>query len=241
MAINQGFIENYVSQLIIQYSDKPKARAEIELLATHFSKIFSFYNSFKNEFDLDNARGVQLDIIGNILGFKRTQPFTMPKRFFGFSDNPKSGTFGDKFNPLIVEYPFFDKNDSQFTDTQLIDSDYRKFLKAKAAKNAVIAYLISSERIGIQEVIDALFDNNALVFDNKNMSLNLYLDYSVDIELFEFIEKVGLLPKPQGVRYNLIQYSESGTFGFSDNVNAKGFGDKFDSSIKGGLFANKVF
>jgi hypothetical protein len=73
------------------------------------------------------------------------------------------------------------------------------------------------------------------------MTLALYVSPAFDLVVLAAIQQLGLLPKPQGVRYDIIvQASPGETFGFADNPNALGFSDKFDPADIGGFFAIKV-
>lgn len=67
----EELIEYYADLLIIQYRNKPKAKATIELLADLFTVDLLPLN-VKNAFDLDTAIGVQLDSIGKYMGITRT-------------------------------------------------------------------------------------------------------------------------------------------------------------------------
>lgn len=70
--IDQEFIDQYSLLLIKQYWEKPKAKAEIELLASFWSELFTFIDSWDDAFDLDLAEGDRLDKIGSLVGIKRT-------------------------------------------------------------------------------------------------------------------------------------------------------------------------
>ena len=226
MPTAQEFIDQYLDLLIIQYSDSPNAVAEVTLKATEYSKIFEFYNSFYDAFDLDLAIGDQLDIIGKIVGIPRIVPFSLAKQFFGFDDNTNSlsfdvGTFFDKFT------------DVGYTDTELSDIQMRRLIKAKVAKNITSPYMVSDERISLQDVINSAFSGAAYVVDNYDMFMTLYVDESVIIADLTLINNLNLLPSTQGVGYkSIISYSTVSTFGFSDNTNAKTFGE--------GVFANRL-
>lgn len=218
MAIDQDFIDEYLGLLIIQYSDKPKAVAEITLKASEYSKIFDFYKSFFNAFDLDLAVGDQLTIIGKIVGIPRIVPFSLAKKYFGFSNNPNSLSFG--------EGTFFDKfTDVAFADTELSDVQMRLLIRAKIAKNTTSPYMVSDDRVSLQDVIRVAFENRAFVVDGYDMTLSLYIDINYQIDNITLIKSLNLLPSPQGVGYKrIVQYEPDETFGFSDNPNAKGFG-----------------
>lgn len=236
-----SLVEETTNLLIKQYWEKPKARAEIEMLASKWNIARGFLGALDPAFDLDNAVGEQLDVLGRIVGISRSVPSVVPKIYFGFSINQSSKGFSDKFNALRVGAPFYDKFSSAFTDLQLGDSDYRFFIRVKAALNRASAYLKSDEYISIQDVVLAAFDGRAYVIDNLDMTLTLYVSPVVSLDRLRLIQALNLLPKPQAVRYKVLIQAEPGaTFGFSNNPSSRGFADKFDSSRQGGYLARKV-
>lgn len=238
-----SFESEYANLLIKQYWEKPKAYAEIEMKASGYRRVFEWLRSFIDEFDLDKATGERLDIIGRIVGLSRRVPFVLDKVAFGFDENDNARGFDDKFTgPLVNTAPFLSKFERPYTTLQLDDNDYRFFLKAKVAKNAASAYMVSDAKVSIQDVISTVFNGAAYVIDQKDMSLTLYVSPVYDLERLRAVRRMGLLPKPQGVRYDIIVQAAPGeTFGFSDNPNALGFANKFDlASEPGGRFALKV-
>ena len=237
-----SFESEYVNLLIKQYWEKPKANAEIEMKAGVWRKTFEWIDSFSDEFDLDNATGDRLDIIGRIAGIGRIVPFVIPKIAFGFDENENARGFDDKFSPLTDRTPFQDKFEREYTSLQLDDTAYRFFIRARISKNVGGPYLVDDRGLSIQAVINTLFNGLAYVIDKKNMTLALYVSPSFNLDQLRAIIKLGLIPKPQGVRYGVIVQAGPGeTFGFADNVNALPFADKFDlTNQPGGRFANKV-
>ena len=218
MTIDQNFIEQYRELLILQYSDKEKAVAEIDLLSGTWSKVFTFFNAFFTEFDLDTASGDRLDKIGKIVGAPRVVQDGLAKKYFGFEGITNALTFGAG--------PFFSIiNDSGFTSTELNDTQYRFFIRSKIAKNITSAFMTSDERQSLQETIQFLFKNRAFVTDNKDMTLTLYVDESFPVEDLTLLQALDLIPKPQGVGIkNIVSFAFDETFGFANNPNAKGFG-----------------
>jgi len=156
--------------------------------------------------------------------------------------NAYSKGFDDKFAAVADVAPFFDKFEPARTPLELGDSDYRLFLKMKIARNHGSPYMLSISGLSIQEAIQVAFDGQAYVIDNKDMSLDLYVDPGYDIDRLLAIVSLDLLPKPQGVRYaTIVQAVIGATFGFSDNANSQPFADKFDLvNQPGGRFASKV-
>lgn len=232
MAINSNFTAAYLKLLILQYSEQDKASGDITAKLDHFSKIYDVIDRWHDEFDLDNATGDRLDIIGSVVQMPRTINGVVPKEYFGFDDNTLSTGFDDKFADLNIPLnPFKDKFENPYTTAQLSDADYRDFIRLKIGKNTASATISNSfNRIGLMNAA-MLFD--AIVVDNYDMSITYYFDYSTSETKLNIAQSLGLLPAPQAVGRGAIRYFDSsGTFGFSDNVNSVGFGQ--------GTFASKV-
>ncbi|WP_026803643.1 DUF2612 domain-containing protein [Aliarcobacter lanthieri] len=236
------FIEEYEKLLIWQYQDKPKAKAHINLLLSEYKNIYDLLNSIPEAFDLDLAVGKQQDILGRILGISRNVPFVIPKRFFGFTNNPNSYGFDRRLKTTGFKIPFKRKRENLYTSGQLDDIQYRVFLKAKAIKNNVKAKMIDDEdRLSLQNAIDFLFSGTGFIIDNKDMTMTLYIDYSYDVDLLRYIKELDLLPRPQGVDIRIVKhYDDGNTFGFTNNSEAKGFSRRLSNERKPS-FAKKIF
>ena len=238
-----SFESEYRDLLIKQYWQQANARAEIELQAGTWARVFEWLDSFPDAFDIDQAVGERLDIIGRIVGLPRLVPLVIDKIAFGFDENPNARGFDDKFSgPLTNAAPFLDKYEQPYTSLQLNDNDYRFFLKAKVSRNAGSAFMVSDSEISIQDVINTTFNGNAFVIDKQDMRLVLNVSPVVRIEILRAIKRLGLLPKPQGVRYDIVtQTAPDETFGFADNIRALGFANKFDlANEPGGRFAERI-
>jgi len=199
-----SFESEYANLLIKQYWEKPKANAEIRMKAGAWQKTLDWIGSFIKEFDLDNATGDRLDIIGRIVGIGRNVPFSVANIAFGFKENPNSRGFDDKFSPLNDRAPFQDKFERDYTGFQLPDSDYRFFIRAKISKNIGSPYPVDDQGLSIQDAINALFNGFAYVIDRQDMTLALYVSPDFDQNRLQSIIRLNLLPKPQGVRYEVI-------------------------------------
>ena len=227
--IDQEFVEHYLSRLIIQYQDKPKAVGEMTAFLEESSMVFDIMDDFFKEFDLDTAWGHRLDIIGKVVGVSRIVENAIAKTYFGWDDGvaPNPATFS--------EGPLFDGiADVGYTDTQLDDRLLRFFIRAKIAKNICCAYMAHASKTTLQDVVMFLFESMGYVVDNYDMTLTLYIDQNYDENKVLLLQAQNLLPKPQAVRYRdgYIQYNSAGTFGFSENPYAQTFGM--------GSFANQV-
>ena len=196
-----SFESEYVNLLIKQYWEKPKAAAEIEMMAGTWRKTFEWIDSFSDEFDLNNATGDRLDIIGRIVGIGRNIPYSIPKIAFGFDENPNSRGFDDLFSPLDDRAPFQDLFESESTELVLDDNAYRQFIRAKIAKNTFGPYLSGNDFLSIQDAVINIFGGLAYVTDNYDMTLTLHVSAVFNSTTLDAILKMSLIPKPQGVRY----------------------------------------
>ena len=231
---------DYINFLIKQYWEKPKAKAEITLLAEEWDNIANLIKEYPVAFDLDQATGDQLDKIGKIVGAPRVVSFVTPKIRFGFSDNPNARGFADYFDSTRPSAPFKDANESVYTDYQLGDEEYRFFIKVKVAANNTSGYIVNDDYTSINMVVFEAFDGLAYVVDNQDMTLTLYISPTIEIERVNIVTQLGLWPHPQAVGYKVTQANPEASFGFSDNPYSKGFADSFDSSYEGGIFASSL-
>jgi len=222
------YIDGNVSNLIIQYGQKSNAVSTVTAYTEDFELIYDNANILIFAYDLDNAVGKQLDILGKIVGISRNVPFSVPKKYFGFNGNLNSYPFGSKFN-VVVSYPFRGKFEIPYSDSQVNDNDYRFFIKAKIIKNYATSKNIDSSNLSIQNTVDYLFNSKAYIVDNKDMTMTLNIDSSYDITKLTYLKNLDLLPRPQGVRYNtFVGYQDGVTFGFNSfNI---GLGSKFATS-----------
>lgn len=237
-----GQLADYYGDLLIkQYWEKPNALTEIKAMTSEADTFSEFVAAFQEAFDLDMAVGDRLDIIGRTVGASRIVQDVIEKVFFGFSDNPDSAGFASKFDSSRVGAPFASKFSPQYTPLQLNDDDYRFFIKVRIASNVASAYMVSDDRISIQDVVNTAFDGNAFVVDNQTMQLTLYVSPEFREDLIRLVINQNVLPKPQGVRYAVVYQVPAGeAFGFASNPNSVGFASKFDPLREGGKFARKV-
>lgn len=234
--IPTDYEQAHINLLIKQYWDKPKALAEIRMKAGLWERVYNLMSSFISEFDIDSATGDRLDIIGKIVGLSRTVLLDTELSGFGFDDNPQALGFGSIFTP--VSGLFY----SIFGSTSIVtfdDDDYRFYLKAKIAVNSATALISSDEKTSIEDVIQYLFDGHASAYDNRNMTLSLQVDTTVDTNKVIIARSLGLLTTPLAVRYNAIIQAEDDYFSFADDLTGGGFGD-VSVPATGGIFSTLI-
>jgi hypothetical protein len=168
----------YLGLLTSEYVNSPKFNALLYVLLKKFDDVSQCLVKMDTAFDLDSAVGVQLDMLGSIPGALRTLPF---QPSFGVS-------------------PVLD------------DATYRTYIKAKIAQNQWDGTIDSLYKIWV-----SLFPGVSIVIeDNQNMTATLHIGglpstllidmvagYAVNGALSGVIRNSLIVPRPEGVEYNL--------------------------------------
>ena len=194
-------IEYYVNLLIIQYHNKPKARATIRAFIAELMSVYNLLKQLEQAFDIDRAVGNQLDIVGKYFGVVRNfvglkfgyQYFSF--QYEGGDDEGLSFRIIDgdnsegKFRTLYGEKTYqYDLDDEQFRT--LIK------LRAIALHNETLSYAY------INNLSAALFKKREVyVVPTTEMSIDYYFRDENLLQIFETYDK--LLPSPAGVGVNI--------------------------------------
>ena len=200
----------YIGLLIVQYSNKPKAKATIGAMYDYIIPINSktgntLIEDIRDAFNLDTAVGIQLDIIGHYLGIDRLykgQNFDN-LQLMGFTDyggystavygfNTYSSYNNDTSNGILTY------NELISTTNKLSDDDYRFLLKLKAAQNNCDHSCYS-----IDNILYKFFGKDIFYIDNQDMSMTYFVNGNY-IKLLPVMVQKDLLLRPMGVFINEI-------------------------------------
>lgn len=236
--------EEYQKLLIKQFYTKPKARAEISALFNLYADCFDTVDAFREAFNLETAQGDPLDIIGSWVGISRFQPSGERKGFFGFKKHTKALPFGQKSGKK--QGGFRSKFAQDFLPLKLPDKQYRSLIKLKIIKNTAIATATQTGDVSLsslQQAVNFAMEGEGYLIDHQNMSLTIVITPRADREWLEFILRLDLLPRPQGVQINYVTQEPKGTFGFNGHQNAISWYSRFDINPEAiiGYFAKKTF
>lgn len=188
-------IENYYADLlIIQYRNKPKARATIKLgVDLYLADGLVF--QMQDVLDIDTAVGAQLDLIGKILGQEREiHGLTLDKDYFSFE---KVDAFGYSDKDELSDGYWKQYRNSIASEYSLQDDDYRILLKFKALYNI---------RLGNMKFMDGmlyrLFGTDITITNNKDLTItyNIPTNYSTAVTAIIFL---GYFNAPLGIDYNI--------------------------------------
>lgn len=214
MADIKEIVDYYINLLIIQYNNRPKARATIEaLIESGIANGVVF--DVRDGFNLDTAVGVQLDIIGKYVGVDRFYlGDLLPDFYFGFANavNPagvsaKVVGFNDAASPDKTG-EFVDADNIIANELRLNDDTYRTLLKLKIIQNHS-NHSFESIAAGIFE----FFGDDIFVKDNYNMTMT-YLIGDASINLVKAALQKEVFPRPIGVGLQAIDGNLF--FGFAD-------------------------
>jgi len=198
-------LKKYFSNLLIlQYKNKPKAKATIETLVEHtFSDTVGniFPIEVQNSYDLNTSTGTQLDVIGKYLGYDRSLSFTINNAFnYDEYDESISSSLGyaeythDKNTDPYLEYRY-----NTYEYYNITDNTYRKVLKMLSKLKSKPLSLGN-----IDEVLKEVFGDGIYVVEGeKSLEYHLTEDESFIYQRLDTQEKVNtffrkFFPKPMG-------------------------------------------
>lgn len=218
MADVSSLIEYYTDLLIIQYNQKPKARATIQLYVENLLASGVLLDVL-NGYDIETAVGKQLDVLGKYVGVDRFFLESDIINYFAFTDyeepDPDSET---KYGfSTYATYDGFSANgwltysDIVLQKNTLDDADFRTVIKLAIIQNT------SNHSVGdIDTRIAALFGSD--VHAEAKNSVPMVMWYFIRLSnspLMQAILYKKLLPKPMGVRLQYVQQPTGNIFAFA--------------------------
>lgn len=219
-------MSKYTDLITNYHSQKPLFVDHIDLITRPLSDTGNAITAFITEFDIDEAIGVQLDILGKWIGRTRVVSQPISGIYFSFD------TDGLGFDQGVWQGPY--DPDAGFTN--LSDDVYRIVLKAKIAINHW-----NGTNETLPEILDTALAGSGLtmqIVDNQDMTISVWVFPETDIsdvslELIAAIRQGYLTVKAAGVWAGNIQTPSIETpsvgcrfFGFDmDNEYIAGFDD----------------
>lgn len=151
--------ETYQLLVTSEHADKPLFMAVIEALSEGPVDIQGQLLQMINDFDLDQAIGAQLDVIGLWVGISRFLSVPLTGVYFSWDD-----TVLDGWDSGVWQGPF----DPSTGLVSLPDDEYRTLIRAKIAANNWDGTMESA-----QAIWDQIFSGQQTIFiqDNQDMSM----------------------------------------------------------------------
>ena len=200
----ETILDYYAALLILQYRIKAKAKATIRLAANQ-NLCNGFIFDEAGCFDLDTATGVQLDVLGRIVGVSRKiYTFDLTKQYFNFTSYAGAPAIIHGFGKYAdspydaggnLFYRYLMKN---AISVSLADEDMRTLIRMKIELNnspATFAF--------IKYLVFKYLSTDVTVQD----SLDMTLTYTIKTTFGTIARAalfLGMLPTPAGVQPNYV-------------------------------------
>lgn len=222
-----------LSRLALQYYESANFRAYITALLQHSVDLEALFQKMALQVDIDIAEGVNLDVIGIIVGRSRIIPLAIPIGFFGFEGQPGVLSYGDE-GVLGVGGRFRDESEPSFASSVLADPEYRLLLKAKIIKNHAKGYAEDA-----LAGLTVLFGSGVVRTNSDPMTMQIGVARPLQYWEQVVIKDLDLIVRPVGVLINQrVEWDGFDYFGFEGQPNANTFGEEGSATI-GGKFANE--
>jgi hypothetical protein len=200
MADISSLISAYADLLPMQYRDKPKARATIEILCQK-ALADGLALDLANAFDIDTAVGAQLDIIGKYVGVSRYIQVPASFSYYGFRDYISGHTqntngmqtYTGSLNAGILYKSYASIGQSS---TAISDEGMRFIIKLQIISNHSDASFY-----GIQHLLLQFFGDAITVVDNLDMTMTYSVLKTIPVSIATITP---FLPKPMGVGINVV-------------------------------------
>lgn len=239
MALIDELIEYYTNLLIIQYNNKPKARATIEAVAAELLAN-AIYFDVEEGYNIETAVGVQLDTLGkyaDIDRFYTGQEFENTFSFIIYDevDAPPADRVGfadyTDFETKVGNWLNYNKLLSN--DLSLNDDDFRILLKLRIIQNNN-----NHSHQAIDAAIFQFFGTNLIPDSDGNMVMDYFVEDN-NVAILDAAKQKDVLPRPAGVKLRYFIEKEFPFFGFAtyDNLtptDIAGFADYSDYDTKEG-------
>lgn len=225
------------SRLATQFKEAVNLIAYIRALLSEANTLEQVFIDIIEKRWLDNAEGVQLDILGSIVGQSRYVDIGIQQPevdlYFGFLGYPYSNSFGSLTDPLVGKR-FIALSEFGSTTWILSDDTYRKFIKARITRN--------STGCSVEDIISHV----KFIFEAPLVHV-----YEADIGFYVSIGKIlsqeeksilesNIMVKPAGIPVKYVTEFDTNFFAFSGVRGANGFGSVNDPE-SGGTLGNLIF
>lgn len=227
-----------LSRVAQQYTGSAKFLALLQAIMEQSQEIETVFQQVAAVTDIDACEGVQLDIIGQIVGISRYVKGGLPVAFFGFALQPGAQQLGEE-GLADIGARFRDDAEAATGTNAAGDQQYRLFLRARIARNHTHGNIE-----GVIAALQYVFDTaDVLVEDKNNMSFDISIGKRLSYPEQVLTYLLQIIPKPAGVRINARSFFDANNvFGFYGFKYAEGFGDDSQAhDINAPLLLNGTF
>lgn len=210
----QEIIDYYANLLIIQYNDKPKAKATIALFVKELLAD-GVMLSVRDGYKIENAVGKQLDILGKWVGidrFYKGQNFNFANNYFGFTNYNNSDNGQEGFTTFALfetkQGEFLTNSEIASNNQRLGDDDFRLLLKLK-----IVCNNINYSQYSIDKALFDSFGNDLILSTLNDLKISYFASDNVYGIINVMLQK-NLLPKPMAIRIESVIATTNPLFSF---------------------------
>lgn len=221
-----------ISRLATEFRESTNLIAYIKTLLIEADTLEQVFQDILDKRWIDTAEGVNLDIVGVIVGQPRVLVDATLLFYFGFDPAAAAESFGSVNDPSVGGR-FRAVNEPITGNRELTDDEYRVFIRARVIKNSVIPTVNS-----LTSFFKFLFEvDQVIIVDIQTMQYSVQIGRILTENEIVFLNNTDLVPKVAAVGVSYIEYDITDVFAFAGIPNSKGFGSVSDPSI-GGKFGN---
>ena len=224
-----------VSRLATQFRESVNLISYIKVLLLEANNLEQVFNDLLEKRWIDTAEGIQLDILGSIVG--QTREFIDAEIFgyFGFATNSISQSFGTLLDPGIGGR-FKLIGEATVGTRQLTDDEYRKFIKARITRNST-----SSTPEDIISQIGFIFDSTLVLLADGDTTYEVSIGRKLTLNEKSILVDTDIVPKTTGILATYVtEFNSEDFFGFQGVPNSAGLGSLTNPN-QGGEFGNLIF
>lgn len=221
------------SRLATQFRESTNLINYIKSLLVEADTLEQVFQDIIDKRWIDTAEGINLDIIGSIVGQPRELIDATVLFYFGFLTSPGALSFGTISDPSVGGR-FRSVSESTTGSRQLTDDEYRFFIKARIVKNSIIPTLPETTAF-----FRFLFNVEQVIIIDGNMRYTVQIGRLLTENEKVFLLNTDLIPKVAGVNGSYQEYESAIAFGFGGVPNSLGFGSVSNPAI-GGKFASII-
>lgn len=223
----KDYLEEARGRVTEQFIGAPVFDKYLQLLIDDSLELQSVLKDLLEKRGLDTATGVNLDIIGNIVGQPRVLIDADLLTFFGFQGEWHSDSYGT-IHDTSVGSVWWDGKATMTGNITLNDDLYRLLIKAKIAKNVT-----NATPEDIMRFANFIFNTSGSTIVSEGGAKFTILIGKVltrqEVGLLRYINRHAsyesrLFPKPIGVGIGYGSFDYDRFFGFQGVPNAKGYG-----------------
>lgn len=224
-----------ISRLATQFKESTNLISYIRALLLEANNLEGVFCDLLEKRWIDTAEGINLDILGSIVGQSREFIDAEIFDYFGFADNPQAQSFGSVVDASLGgRFKFVDEVTTGIR--QLSDDEYRLFIKARISRNRT-----SSTPENIIAQIRYIFDSPLVLFVDGDTKYEISIGRKLGLNEKSILLDTNIVPKTAGVQASYVtEFDSNNFFGFQGLPNSLGLGSVSNPS-QGGKLGNLIF